>query len=190
MTVLSAAFPSHLQDFVATVDWKSGSSVPPFVFFDLISLTRETGNLLMLPAIYLRYCLEFSIDSVLKGIKRPDGTSAVLSPQDQHAVLQGWHKLLHMQYHDIYYFMTKDRLQAAGCYMAGACSLAHARFFFTEIGPSVNMVFQPWKDEWDMDMCGSCIALGRMLVEDTQDEAWDQLPSIFGLPGWNDLSKE
>jgi len=73
--VLSVAFPSRLEDFVTTMDWKHGSYIP---FFDLISLARETGKLLMLPAVHFRYCLQFDIDSVLNGIIRPDDTLAAL----------------------------------------------------------------------------------------------------------------
>jgi len=52
------------------------------------------------------------------------------------------------------------------------------------------MAFHPWKDEWDDGMCEFCISQYREVHAYAQNMAWNELPSIFGLPGWNDLSKE
>ena len=95
--VLSAGFPSTLEENdVETLGYEQG--VQPLVyersiFFDVITLVRETGMDYILPAAYCRYCGMFALDEVWEGIERVDGTRSVLSTQDQKAILRGWHAL-------------------------------------------------------------------------------------------------
>lgn len=46
-----------------------------------------------------------------------------------------------------------------------------------------------WQRDWENGMCSVCIAIAQALHEKGRKQAWDDLPSAFGLPSWDELLK-
>jgi hypothetical protein len=48
-------------------------------------------------------------------------------------------------------------------------------------------VVRNWWDEWDDHLCIPCRKKAKKIFESGRQKCWDQLPSIFELPGWPEL---
>jgi hypothetical protein len=197
MDVLSAGFPSTLEENDVE-NYNDG--VGPLVFeksmyFDVISLARETGIHRLLPAAYCYYCEMFVLDEVLEGIERVDGTLSVLSAQDQKVLMRGWHTLVRLQSVETFYWMTDvehdDSDVFAGCETtaSGKCALARRDIMCEEMFPmrSDCVALRCWDSLWETRMCKACIAVCTDIHDEGRARIWDKLPSVFGLPAWNEL---
>jgi hypothetical protein len=52
------------------------------------------------------------------------------------------------------------------------------------------MTLELWDIEYEVAFCGPCIAEFKTTHNAGCLSVWNELPSIFGLPGWEELLKE
>lgn len=79
-----------------------------------------------------------------------------------------------------------DRCQAgAGC--AAARSKVAIKLFFP-VSHIKGLV--RWEKKWERGMCTACIDVALVEHRNGRRHFWEALPSIFGLPGWEELNKE
>lgn len=49
--------------------------------------------------------------------------------------------------------------------------------------------FPRWKIRWGKGLCSACIEEAKTIHERSRRALWDELPSIWGLPPWDELTK-
>jgi hypothetical protein len=190
LTTLSMAFPSTCDGFLALSDNGENYIAPyPALLFDVIALARQVGKLDILPAAYFSYCRSYRIDEVLGGIEREDGTLSVLSAEDQKSLLRGWHELVdNLAGQSLYWLLEDADLECK----KQACDLARKTFFLNLFVPCLDILVSvsKWDTKWGKDLCKYCrVACARLHKEGSYIK-WSQLPEMFDLPDWGELTGE
>jgi len=190
LTALSMAFPSTCDGFLALSDNGENYIAPyPALLFDVIALARQVGKLDILPAAYFSYCRSYRIDEVLGGIEREDGTLSVLSAEDQKSLLRGWHELVdNLAGQSLYWLLEDADLECK----KQACDLARKTFFLNLFVPclDISVSVSKWDTKWGKDLCKYCrVACARLHKEGSYIK-WSQLPEMFDLPDWGELTGE
>jgi hypothetical protein len=85
---LQYRFPSELEEWDNDFDHHSINEQPG-VAFDAINLLREVDIPLLLPVAFYMVCedVEFGVDDILGGIRRRDGSLALLATEDSRILL-------------------------------------------------------------------------------------------------------
>lgn len=164
----------------------------PAICHDIFNLARETGHLLLLPAVFLvlaerQNCLELFID----GKEREDGSIALLSPEDQRLCTLGIAKLRRRQHEEMSKWLcTTDNSLFPNCEYNLQC-ISQRRANFCNIFQSGSQILPlvGWSDTDELGLCGPCIAVSKILYRDGLLSIWNELPSMLGLPEWDELLK-
>lgn len=148
-----------------------------------------------LPAAYYMMCKNFCPEDFMGG-----GTDRYepLAYEDQKAVVTGWHKLMTLRYSTTYKWLTADGRfplpisPSPPCeFVAGCCGsrtkLSLELFNPREHGFQCNAL-HPWSATWSERMCVNCVSVCRTSHNTGRQELWEQLPAIFGLPEWSELT--
>jgi len=54
--------------------------------------------------------------------------------------------------------------------------------------PNIGLALNVWdRGEFASGLCSVCAYTAEKLFRSGQDKLWDELPSYFGLPSWDDL---
>lgn len=157
-------------------------------YIDVVNLAREQNLLSVLPYA-LHCCSKKFSDDLVKGAKREDHTIAVLSSIDERAVLVATHPLLRLRATTTFSWL--DAPGHEGCKINEACEHGRNRLMKKSLFPvHVYGGLICWKDDWEWDICAHCVMRAKRLHGVGRYEYWSQLPSIFGLPNWEELKKE
>jgi len=161
-------------------------------YLDVVHLVKEIRLPRFLPAAFLQYITFDDIfECVLEGGERDDGSHAVLSGEEQKICLLGWKNVVDMQAKTTYAWRGgtgRFALYKATCTAPGTCASVRKRLswgplnVFPECGP-----FIPWDNDWVAGMCSACVAVAKESHNLGHEEAWARLPSMFGLPSWEEL---
>ncbi|KIM87927.1 hypothetical protein PILCRDRAFT_95671 [Piloderma croceum F 1598] len=161
-------------------------------YIDVVNLAKEIQLPHFLPTAFLHCILIDDIfECVLKGVERQDGSHAVLSGEEQKICLLGWENIVNMQAETT--FAWRDGTQRFALYMAictapGSCGSARTRLGSVprNVFPGCEP-FAVWDDCWEAGMCAACVAVAKESHDRGREEAWARLPSMFGLPSWEEL---
>ncbi|KAJ7177496.1 hypothetical protein C8R43DRAFT_872384 [Mycena crocata] len=150
---------------------------------DMLTLARETNILTALPCAYLRVVTSYTLVNLLDGSKRSDGTTASLTAVDQRECLLGREKLLKAQ-------VQKDSGYTFGWMRSSAfddCTNP------TRCGPLRAACIRICMDNLCVNalikvstLCNPC----KRHMEDGREKIWENLPTFFGLPPWNELKND
>lgn len=159
--------------------------------FRAITLARETNMLFVLPCAMAICCQSYTIHDILNGVGSPDYPHMLLSTEDQRACLSGWYDLIHMQAKETFKWLDphmRDTL-FPDCVSRARCTKARARILYSMSHPiSLCNPFSLFV--WEMVMCVNCTIISKVQHEKGRTNIWNDLPSFFGLPGWDELLKE
>ncbi|KIM80651.1 hypothetical protein PILCRDRAFT_822380 [Piloderma croceum F 1598] len=161
--------------------------------FRAITLARETNMLFVLPCAMAICCQSYTIRDLLNGVGSPDYPYIVLSTEDQRAYLSGWYDLIHMQAKETFKWLDphmRDTL-FPDCVSRARCTKARARVLYS-IGMShpISLCNPFSRFDWEMVMCVNCTIVSKVQHARGRKNIWIDLPSFFGLPGWDELLKE
>lgn len=115
----------------------------------------------------------------------------MLSLEDQIACLVGYHTLINTQANTTYSWIYTDTVDYPAIYPMCRCG-PHRKDILIDCFipvPSVQGLDQ-WEDSWEPFFCKCCIREVKAAQQLGRQEIWDQLPTIFGLPVWDELLKE
>ncbi|KAJ3500900.1 hypothetical protein NMY22_g19106 [Coprinellus aureogranulatus] len=147
----------------------------------------------------------FSQDDMIQGAEyvSDDGSTAVstpLPPEVHRICLAGRQKLVD-RFNVV--FAWVDNLPVVGCTSYAQCSRVATALVKALWRPEPKTVRSI--DTWSClttcladladhpavltQLCGRCSAMAKEEYESYREETWDQLPSYFGLPGWDVLNK-
>lgn len=163
--------------------------VTPADYIDVINLARETGIISILPTTFLQFINgNIFFDHIIKGALRADGSLARLSENDQLLCLNAWNEILSLRV-DVIFGPWLDST-VTNCADQKQC-LTNRLTLASEIYRNLSYgkdAFKYWDDGWTKSMCDdACLKESARLYRQGREKAWQQLPSLFGLPGWKEL---
>lgn len=186
---ISREFPSTLEKWEEAQGKALEISPSPTLAFDMIDVARRTGFYAALPAA-LYYCCsgDWDMSDIFEGVKREDGSIAVLSLEDQKACLGGKQALTRVQADETFSWLNTGELI---CDSSLRCDRARKSLFYDMNHPVQSCIaLQSWLPEWSRLLCDSCAVEAKESHNEGRAKVWDTLPSIFGLPPWKELLKE
>jgi hypothetical protein len=186
---LTADYPSTLGEYNDSsldsrmIETYSGCTV------DAVDLAREFNLLRLLPAAFYQCCRDYTYRQILQGRQRPGGSVTILSVEDQETCLLGKETLMASQVHETFRWLEIDA-QDGAC-TTETCISARRKIFqslwYPE--PKCAALFS-WKLDWNSQLCEDCAVTCPPRHEAGRAAIWSALPSIFGLPDWQELLKE
>jgi hypothetical protein len=156
-----------------------------------LDLARQVGVLCAIPAIMLRMSF--------RGLE--ETLSMKLSLDDQHSMIVGMTKLQGRIRLTIYAWLYRA---SPGCQSQEECSQISIRILHCLDESSVRSSFRPqeispgWRMRKRHDRpsmpdsynCKSCTSAAKECYFMGRRKIWRELPSIFGLPSWDELLRE
>ncbi|KAJ7692436.1 hypothetical protein B0H17DRAFT_540935 [Mycena rosella] len=147
-----------------------------------IEAAKEVGALWLLPILYVRACQEDPADLTAAMASDTNG--------DAQKCVNGCF-IFSREYSASLQFLANSTV--VGCETPDSCT--HARFvalvvYFKAIAQGDGLdPFKPWN--WDYisrrGMCDGCLTFYKESREETLQNLWGRLPSIFDLPSWEEL---
>ncbi|KAH9479729.1 hypothetical protein JR316_0008324 [Psilocybe cubensis] len=172
----------------------------------IISLAHEIGLETILPAAYLCLIQSQSVENILQGkfqwvgqtcnrsVQESDQETTIYSfPQSAvHACLIGRDKLLcEIQKTYIDWFQTDVVLPGEDCTTPSECQQEKAETLASLTGMKFFDDIKAMDFDTDFNtetsVCSSCKRSVKDVIQQNRMEIWSRLPSIFGLPDWEDL---
>lgn len=163
----------------------------PQSMIDIVSLARKHELLSLLPYALYCCCRDHTALQIRTGVQRRDRTTALLSLEDQLACLTGYQSLVRVQATTTYSWVYPNAATYQSCRTI-ACTPARRSILintFTPLPPVQGL--EDWNSEWEGNgMCKYCIEVAQVAHRAGRQKLWDQLPTIFNLPPWEELVKE
>ncbi|KZP23541.1 hypothetical protein FIBSPDRAFT_458323 [Athelia psychrophila] len=157
---------------------------------DVANMAREHDVLSILPIALYWCCTGRSVAELEEGQRRTDGTISALSPVNERACFRALFALWTLKEQNTYSWVISPKSAYPACRNT-ECSIARDNLLRTILFPAaVYGCFTAWNDRWGTGQCNSCIDVARQRHEEGRQKAWDALPGVFGLPGWEELTKE
>ncbi|KAF8496916.1 hypothetical protein JB92DRAFT_2988857 [Gautieria morchelliformis] len=152
----------------------------------LLNLVRSCQVAKLLPWAYYAV-VRWSFRDIVAGHTLPDRSVARLSSEDMHTCLLGFETLLTTQHANI-----KQLFRGPGskCSSHSSCSDGIAEAYtraLEEHGTGLVAPLGPLRRK--VNACDRCVASIKRVDLEQRQEVWNQLPSVFGLPPWNELLK-
>lgn len=155
------------------------------IFFDTINLARELDIRSILPRCFFYITLEHTTQEIFDGVRRDDGSLAILSLKDQRAYILA---LSSMQCAQAEHMFTWLEQASFGCTSPADCTKTKHEFFVRLWRPPGQNIFLDWDSSWEKGLCMACVKAGKTSHEAGSRRFWDLLPTFFSLPEWKDLT--
>jgi len=154
---------------------------------DVINLVRETGIHSILPYAFLLVASQTK--GILEGIRRDDGTLAVLSRADQELCLLANDRVRAAHANDMFGWLHEESMPSPYCRTPRRCFKArkgHMVRLWQPPSPAPDLMAWETRD-WKKGLCVLCAGIGKKSYDEGRQLLWNKLPSFFGLPGWAEL---
>lgn len=172
--------PEFAEDYMHVVEDHLCS-----LYMDVMNTCETAGLWVVMPSLF--YAFDYSIESVVRGARRADGTLSRLSPTSLERWLVGREKLRGAQKDDLLAGLSRGSSQ---CTQPVPCSAERLRLCLSLVTDDTLHVFGPWPNGWGKrKICAECLSSAKRSYTDAQERVWEQLPSMFGFPGWEELRK-
>lgn len=185
---LSHEFPSTLD---GRDNWTPRKMVDIHLMTDLfnvVRLGRENGVLFILPWAMAVICGLCSPEQIYKGAVGKDGDFIALGPEDQLACLSGWRTLAFRKHDETSRWLHSSTSSSifSGCRIPFSCRSAMTDILMNSLSHKTEFMVN-WPPTWDGGMCKSCASTFKLSYEESRQKLWEILPSVFGLPAWDEL---
>lgn len=168
---------------------------------DVINLVRETQHLeRILPMTFYHQAQNSDAHNVLKSASSSKGeTSLGLSPEDHQILTYGWTGCLRSQQEHTYKWLFYEGDEHfLSCQSKEACFSARSRAVICRFTPFPQVMGLKMWDDWiemkdvsirveDVGICRKCQVEAERMHNEGRKKFWDMLPSLFDLPGWDEL---
>jgi len=189
VTRLSYDFPTTLEEFDQSFK-ETLSHCDGVLLFTSINLARECNLLSVLPSALYACSNTMAVQDILRGVLLDDGTRCIMSPVDQEGCITGWFTLLEKQATKTLKWVD-PRESFAGCTNPQGCDAGRStllRFFWHPVPKLFPLI--RWDPIFDSTFCSFCSQKSREIHEAGRQSVWNEIPSIFGLPEWEELRKQ
>ncbi|KAJ7292221.1 hypothetical protein C8J57DRAFT_1274861 [Mycena rebaudengoi] len=187
---LSIVFPSTVVDFTSG-RWEpkrkkklNFTTLYSDFAADVLLLARELSLLPILPVIL--YTLS---QMVLLDPPRADTQHSILrlSRDDRDILLFSLMPLRAAHLEHLYTWLHSDPPVSEHCSQRAQCGKAKVELARDVWAPPLAGLFLSWWTRFDKRLCPECAAAGRKLHSAGREKLWQKLPSIYGLPPWEEL---
>jgi hypothetical protein len=154
---------------------------------DVINVASEVGLRSVLPLAFY-YC-SLPIQNVFSGVRRDDGTLAILSTENQRRLIIGRDTLFQERHLTIYSWLEKCNEVCEGEAATSHCGLGRYIFLSGHLKQELRLpgLFKKWDSSWERFFCGPCTARGKPAHKEGRIALWERLPGIFGFSSWQTL---
>ncbi|KAJ6589848.1 hypothetical protein DFH09DRAFT_908809 [Mycena vulgaris] len=161
------------------------------VFFDIVTLARENSILSVLPCAYYRVLMMYNRAQLFDGVPRGDGTTASLAPVDQRRYVLGREKILKKQFQPGYtlgWLRTWEYYD--DCIDPQHCPEIRQAEFCDALDTVKLRALAKNPGKIMSKLCALCKqrAIGIRIAG--RAKLWEDLPSFFDLPPWNELKND
>ncbi|KAJ7778504.1 hypothetical protein B0H16DRAFT_1503779, partial [Mycena metata] len=186
--------PTTLDEYDALQD---GSSL--YLAIRRGRLTRSCGDrhcwpvehnlLAVLPCALLRVILCHPLERIFDGAHGNGGFNPTLSVSDQQLCILASEKGVEAQWSQDRmwsWFSSDERSQ--GCIAGNQCAVRKRRLFRQVVRQGVP--FAPFQMTSCSGLCPQCNALHLEILAEGRKKLWENLPSFFDLPPWDELKND
>ena len=188
---LSYEYPSSLKEFDESyiMPWKK-ITFEKGITFSVANLAQEIGLTSILPAVFYRICASNDfIEEVLDGERGEIGQQLTLSSDWQRICVLARERLLEMQHNQTFRWAADG--PSYQCKRRDKCDIESMKVFRQIFRNKPSCIaLDPWKTKYEKGFCSLCVARFKEIHDVGRLNIWNQLPSVFGLPGWDELSKD
>ena len=191
MKLLFAEYPTTLEKWDVTapkdhprIRYESG------IHFRVANLASEVGLHAILPAcLYYHFEDTDGHDNILNGSFEDGQLVAELSPENKLIALRGWFRLLKKQHETTYKWLDTDGSLFPGCQTMQKCDVVRRDIFYRSFRRYTYCVPLAQWDPTDENagLCQFCVVTSKQLHNEGRTKVWQELPSTFDLPGWDEL---
>lgn len=183
---LAIDFPATWQDFELYFKLKPKAielMSRPGDMFKMVTILREHNLLLFLPwLLYRCFHMDHSGHTSLF-LKSPDTLQPILCLDDIQVCSQALGKLCRLQASETFAWLDPSLTCADKQCDAMRRSIMQAAYYpVTTCAP-----FSPWDVGLEAGLCAECAPKSRDSHNAGRQRVWEQLPSVFGLPDWEEL---
>ncbi|KAJ7070057.1 hypothetical protein C8F01DRAFT_1115117, partial [Mycena amicta] len=181
---LKHEFPTTLLEFDEVEGWQhiSPGHSANHTLVALINLAREMGLYSILPTMFYSLNLADTEDEAFR----------LLSLSDQIACFKGYAGLLKLHDATTMLWLKPPSGESASedCSQVEKCrSALKSTAYHIFLGSKDNeCVLDSWDERWGRGLCDDCQVVQQIFREGRR-ECWRKLPSVFGLPDWEELIK-
>jgi len=189
----NAAIARLKTDIPRSLDGKDGGSIrfgDHGHWFDLANLCREENLLMFLPYTYSQCCENHTVEALLRGESRGDDTLARLSEESRDACILAYNRLHALGRDHILKWLDPECVPVPSCRRPAMCFAYKSRTRIERLEETINSLpdtRMKWRATDDLHLCEQCRTICQAAHKLGQLRAWNALPSIFGLPEWEDL---
>ncbi|KAJ7772079.1 hypothetical protein DFH07DRAFT_879163 [Mycena maculata] len=182
--------PTTLEEFPSGKYNPTRIDYHPGLVFDMITLIRENNILSALPCAYYRAILFHSVN-IIDGIPREDGTLAALASIDQRRCGLAREKLIKTQLKTGYTIGWLRDQGRADCTNTSSCDAKRTEILYHYLD-----ILNLWalgriaQATMGKSLCEACRKHAIESNESGRKKLWEELPSFFELPPWNELKND
>ncbi|KZP32777.1 hypothetical protein FIBSPDRAFT_721844, partial [Athelia psychrophila] len=194
---LAVTFPSDLKKCREIFSGRTAAPIQPHDGDSLavVNILQENDLLLHLP-ISLFKCILLDHHDLLPIITPAHGTQQpILSYTDIQLCHKAHIKLMYFQATVVFSWVQPWEARPA-CGISACrtqCESLHREWFgsteFSFNGPMVSSLGD-WRDAWGNGLCEECDIHARQKFAEGQEKVFEMLPSMFDLPGWDELREK
>ncbi|KAJ7031834.1 hypothetical protein C8F04DRAFT_1396987 [Mycena alexandri] len=179
---LGPIFPTHLTEYDDTA-WGNIERR-----FATIRTATEVGALWLLPMAYYDLCTQ-TMEQLISDASWKD-----LEEKAQRACLIG-HSAQRQHIHKIFGFLSIVKNSGGTCKDWTKCNalrldmVFRSRLWDRNGNPLPMWAESTWRAFAGFGICDNCVVESKALHAAARQEFWDQLPQMFGLPGWAELEE-
>ncbi|KAF7315166.1 BTB domain-containing protein [Mycena indigotica] len=167
----------------------------PGVYLDILSLLREQNILSLLPSAYYLVVAKYTMQELLDGVARGDGTTAVLAAAELRQCILSRYKIRSIQFEPSY-ALSCFRESIPPAYYSDKCrnndtrskSCVAVRLQQISAHSTFPALFPPTSQL--KGLCSICLEEASEVLEAGRQKGWEDLPSFFDLPPWSELKRD
>ncbi|KAJ7609286.1 hypothetical protein DFH06DRAFT_1247331 [Mycena polygramma] len=171
---------------------------PGFVF-DAVNLARTANIMSILPAALYRagathQSHDVIIGNVLNGLPRVDGELAQMSDKDKTICIVATFSLMRKQWGNFDVWLEAVGQEGRCIHPELACrrtpKVVKAHYRGSPVSHVPPLAYNIDHFYGLANLCPPCEVSVRMRLHETLETLWAELPSVFGLPPWEDIEQE
>ncbi|KAJ7681828.1 hypothetical protein DFH06DRAFT_282732 [Mycena polygramma] len=181
---LTAAFPCSVDQYLAGASTRILFSDPTTpnrntIAIDTIILARELNLTSLLPVAF--WCV--ARDPELLAHKN----TRLISEDDRDAMLLAMAPVRCAFSKHLYDWLDETSVASPECTEPTSCRMSKMRYSLWLWKAPGNQLGFHWPARASKDHCKSCVAIGKKHQSEGVKQFWEELPSFFGLPSWEEL---
>ncbi|KAJ6487702.1 hypothetical protein C8R45DRAFT_994060 [Mycena sanguinolenta] len=194
---LHAEFPAEFQawnsrdEFLTTIEDHS-----PSIYLDLLNLSYECGVYSCIPTLGLECLVNHSLDTLVAGILRSDGSRAILTSDIKLTLAIAAERIVGFQKKALVWLEGDAIIPHKSCRTHKTCieqkmdihHMAAWKLKDQNLVHDVRFTIHPWDPDWSGKLCDVCEEAAKDYYENSRHKGWELLPTFFGLGKWKDLS--